>query len=74
MSNALERLYWGRVTDFLFVPFPRLFFFSLPGLYVNLADLWLALGAALLLWNGFIHENGGGVTPSADTRNSDSAS
>lgn len=76
LSNVLERLFLGGVTDFLFVPFPRLSFLPLPGLYVNLADLWLLLGTALLLWNGFIHENdenGGGAMPSADTRNPDSA-
>jgi len=56
LSNVLERLFLGGVTDFLFVPFSGLSFFPLPGLYVNLADLWLALGAALLLRNGFIHK------------------
>ena len=56
LSNVLERLFLGGVTDFLFVPFPRLSFLPLSGLYVNLADLWLLLGAALLLRNGFIRK------------------
>ena len=72
LSNVLERLFLGGVTDFLFVPFPRLSFLPLPGLYVNLADLWLLLGAALLTL-GLCNEKGGGALPSADTQNPDSA-
>lgn len=67
LSNALERLLLGGVTDFLFIPLPRLPFVPLPGLYVNLADLWLVLGAALLLLGLSFHAKGGGRVPSADT-------
>lgn len=65
LSNALERLCLGGVTDFLLVPLPPLPLVPLSGLYVNLADLWLILGAALLVLDLFVHAKGGGDTPSA---------
>ena len=35
LSNVLERLFLGGVTDFLFVPFSGLSFFPLPDLYAH---------------------------------------
>ena len=42
-SNLLDRLRWGFIVDYLF----------LPGCICNLADLALAAGAALLAWRIF---------------------
>ncbi|NLL36719.1 MAG: signal peptidase II [Fretibacterium sp.] len=47
-SNALERAWTGGVTDFLLIPLPFSSVFGPRGLFVNLADVWLALGALLL--------------------------
>ena len=66
LSNALERLFLGRVTDFLFVPLRRLPLVPLSGLYLNLADLWLFFGAVLLLLDLLWHTKDGGGVPSAD--------
>ena len=46
LSNALERLLLGGVTDFLYLPVP---FAPFPGLFVNLADVWIGIGASLLM-------------------------
>ncbi len=46
LSNALERLFLGGVTDFLFLPVPFALF---PGLFVNLADVWIGIGACFLM-------------------------
>lgn len=67
LSNVLERFFLGGVTDFLFVPLPYLSFLRISGLYVNLADLWLVLGAALLVLGLVCRVKGGGDTPSAAT-------
>ena len=66
LSNALERLFLGRVTDFLFVPLRRLPLVPLSGLYLNLADLWLFFGAVLLLLDLLWHTQDGEHEPSAD--------
>lgn len=66
LSNVLERFFLGGVTDFLFVPLPYLPFLRISGLYVNLADLWLVLGAALLVLGLVCRVKGGGDTPSAE--------
>ena len=71
LSNVLERLLLGGVTDFLFVPLPRLPLVPIPGLYVNLADLWLVLGAALLIGHLFFYAKGGGHEPPALEDDSD---
>ena len=65
LSNALERLFLGSVTDFLHVSLRHLPFVPLSGLYLNLADLWLFLGAVLLLLDFLSHTKGGGGEPSA---------
>ena len=65
LSNALERLFLGSVTDFFLVPLRRLPLVPLSGLYLNLADLWLFLGAVLLLLDFLSHTKGGGGEPSA---------
>ena len=39
VSNVGERMLFGAVTDFLFVPWP--------GLFVNLADVWLVAGVVV---------------------------
>lgn len=46
LSNALERLLLGGVTDFLYLPVP---FAPFPGLFVNLADVWIGIGACLAM-------------------------
>lgn len=66
LSNALERLFLGRVTDFLFVPLRRLPLVPLSGLYLNLADLWLFFGAVLLLLDLLWHTQDGKHEASAD--------
>ena len=66
LSNALERLFLGSVTDFLHVPLRCLPFVPLSGLYLNLADLWLFLGAVLLLLDLPWHTKGGGDEPPAE--------
>ncbi len=66
LSNALERLFLGRVTDFLFVPLRRLPLVPLSGLYLNLADLWLFFGAVLLLLDLLWHTQDGEHEASAD--------
>lgn len=66
LSNALERLFLGSVTDFLLVPLRRLPLVPLSGLYLNLADLWLFFGAVLLLLDLLWHTKDGGGVPSAD--------
>ena len=65
LSNALERLFLGSVTDFFLVPLQRIPWVPLSGLYLNLADLWLFLGAVLLLLDFLSHTKGGGGEPSA---------
>ena len=66
LSNALERLFLGSVTDFLFVPLRRLPLVPLSGLYLNLADLWLFFGVVLLLLDLLWHTKDGEHEPSAD--------
>ena len=66
LSNALERLFLGSVTDFLHVSLRHLPFVPLSGLYLNLADLWLFLGAVLLLLDLLWHTKGGGDEPPAE--------
>ena len=46
LSNAVERVLLGGVTDFLYLPAP---FTPFPGLFVNLADVWIGIGACLLM-------------------------
>ena len=65
LSNALERLFLGSVTDFFLVPLRRFPLVPLSGLYLNLADLWLFFGAVLLLLDFLSHTKGGGGEPSA---------
>ena len=66
LSNALERLFLGSVTDFFLVPLRRLPLVPLSGLYLNLADLWLFFGAVLLLLDLLWHTKGGGDEPPAE--------
>ena len=40
LSNAVERVLLGGVTDFLYLPAP---FTPFPGLFVNLADVWIGI-------------------------------
>lgn len=53
LSNAMERLLLGGVTDFLYLPVP---FAPFPGLFVNLADVWIGIGACLLM-AALLYEN-----------------
>ena len=46
LSNAVERVLLGGVTDFLYLPAP---FAPFPGLFVNLADVWIGIGACLAM-------------------------
>lgn len=63
LSNVLERLFLGGVTDFLLVPLPRLPFVPLSGVYINLADLWLFLGMLLLAVDRFGTQKAEGACP-----------
>ncbi len=55
LSNAVERLALGGVTDFLFLP---LGLAGIPGLFVNIADLWVGLGVCLLAADVFRQRDG----------------
>jgi lipoprotein signal peptidase len=47
ISNTLERLFFGRVTDM--IPIPLELLFPVPSMAINLADLYITIPALILL-------------------------